>query len=113
VNEKLFDPARMPARVDGSGVHPDVYLEQWYDDDTRPEQDDVPIDTSRLKAAGWDVRFLLRSDDQPELVPTHSLYDVVDESWFASWDPKIEGWQCVAYYDSPDGPAAMFIRPLN
>jgi len=106
----MFDPDRMPARVDGWAVHPDVYLPQWYPEGTRPEQDSVAIDRDKLLAAGWEVMYVTRHVDEPDRA---QLYDVQDELWCSTWNPTRPSWTLVSIYNSNEGPASMFVRRLS
>lgn len=102
----LFDPSRMPARIDGEAVHPDAMLPEWFPDGARPEQDDVQFDYGKLRDAGWEVMFVRRHEDEPG----KPLYDVPDEHWFSAWNPERPGWTPIAYFDTEEGPVAIFVR---
>ena len=96
----LFDPARLPPPDEmGFFFHPDIPE----DHDNDPASTEVV--QSALKARGWECAWI--SDD--EIMDDRGEYDAT------KWEPIAPdggGWQLVAKYDTEDGPAAMFVRPL-
>ncbi len=109
--DRLFDPARMPAREDGWAHHPDIdnMLAEGADGE------DLPIDEAKVKAAGFELTYRSMAADVLDSHPAHQEY-WDDGRGCSLWEPVApEGidWQLVAIYDTDEGPYALFARPVQ
>lgn len=85
----LFDPARLPERVEGFTYHPDLALMV-----VDGELNDERIDPAKVAAAGFSLQIVEKSNG----------LDVSD------WTPEGDG-QLVAIYDNEHGTFAAFVTP--
>lgn len=107
----MLNQARMPARdEEGYVQHPDLdlLLEEPAEDMT--VDSDTPIDETKVRAAGFEPAYISMPVDHP------ASRDYLEFGTCIDWEPDApegDGWRLVAVYDTDDGPAAMFVRPLQ
>jgi hypothetical protein len=104
--EKLFDPARMPARDDeGKAWHPD-FDDRW----EHPVFGEEYVCTLKLAQAGFAFAF-------HHMDPNDADFDrACENSDFSMWTPRdmsAEGWWIVGIGDTEDGPCAWYVRPVE
>lgn len=100
----MFEVSRLPTPDDmGFFFHPDIPGEE--------ESDDV---RQLCKNLGFDAEAVSMEDDAPELYDNWTEdEDMTAPKRWAPAPPEGNSWLLVAKYDTEDGPAAMFVRPLT
>lgn len=77
---------------------------------------ELPIDLEKVRGAGYEACFGLMDDELDDSHPAWVAYFEAGEGTCALWEPEPPeglGWRLVATYDTDDGPAAMFVRPVG
>lgn len=113
-SNQLLAAERMPARdEDGSVVHPDLELLMV---DPPVGDDEQYIDADKVREAGYEAAYVTMDAQLAEEHPAYHRYFELGHGDFSGWEPEPpagDGWRMVAAYDTDDGPAAMFVRPLQ